>query len=264
MPQITGIMVTEWKESGRLEMDLDGSMTGERIFDVTGIENMRVALIYGLLGYPHNNNNLDTRGKPHSFGDVPELYCTHVESVGFSGVNTSGEDGSARHTWYRVRAIYNSLPYEVEGDDKWLEEYQDFSGEFMPLGEGVFKWLSDGVPIDQNIGKIIGGIDRTWILHRVTSFSRKTLLKNIGKINKTKFQGSAKGTLVFIGASISRQNQPTGAEQPYQIALKFKERAQPWNYAYRPGPNGGKWEEIDPSPYKVVEYDTLIKNVDPP
>lgn len=262
MPLITGITVTEFKESGRIEMDIDGSMTGERIFDVTGLNNIRVGFIFGLLGYPHIRNNLDFRSKPHFFGDVPDLYCTHVESVGFGVVNASGEDGSARHAWYRIRAIYSTLPYEIDGKDNWLEEYMDFSGEFMPLGEGVFKWR-DGEVINQNIGKIIGGVDRTWVLHNVAAFSRSKLMENLGKLNKEKFQGSEKGTLLFIGASVSRQNRPVGGERPWEIALKFKERAQDWNTAYRPGVNGGSWQEIVPHPYKDTDYTKLIIDTDP-
>ena len=258
---ITGIPVTEFKESGRLEMDLDGALTGERIYDVSGIDNIRVGLIFGLLGYPHIKNELIKRSKPHRFGDVPELYCTHVETVGFSKLFNTGEDQSIRHEWYRVRAIYSTPPYEVEGKDSWLEEYMDFSGEFMPLGEGRFKW-KDGDPIDQNIGKIIGGVDRTWVLHNVKKFDREATMLNLGKINDDKFQGSKEGTLLFMGATVSRQNQPSGSNRPWEIALKFKERAHHWNHEYRT--DTGKWEPMVPERYEETKYAELIVNVDPP
>ena len=151
-----------------------------------------------------------------------------------------------------------------------LTHTTDVGGDFMTLPSSGLRWESETKAIqeeDLQAGKIMPTIEHAMSWDEVAVVPYGAIRASIGCVNNSAFFGAPAETLLFCGASISREVMTDGA-QKFKIDYKFTERpivtasgTFGWNHFYRA--SEGQWERLKTRPtgediYQKVNFAPLF------
>jgi len=157
--------------------------------------------------------------------DYTDLRCGRKETEGIG--QTASVAVGAGYAKARITAEYTSYDWVS------VEERFEFSAQAQQIDGIGFHWESD----DDPCGK-------TWSMvfpfcayvreARLSTLSnvRTALIASVGKINSKVYQDFPKGTLLFNGASVVREESATGAKY-WKVSYKFTYNRAGWNYVLR-------------------------------
>lgn len=162
----------------------------------------------------------------------------------------------------RMTVNYKSLTNDEEdednpGDDGALFEHQmSIGGEFLTMPARNLHWNSDAALCkDEDVpcGKLVPTIEHNLHWPRIRTLPMAAIRSTIGKLNANSFLGADAGTLMFLGAEISRTVTARQAKA-WDLTYRISERALTsdlghgsgsvtWNHFYRPDKN--KWDILE-------------------
>ncbi|REK39793.1 MAG: hypothetical protein DWQ46_17600, partial [Planctomycetota bacterium] len=193
-----------------------------------------------------------------------------------AGTNAYPIAGAKITATYESRLNSNAradLPAVPEGT--YLTYRADLGSESISIPGRVWRWATGPdfgkLPPDFNPNVVIpsDSFQLTW--HRVAAPNWEVLRDLRGKVNSQVFLGAPAGTVLFLGAEISRQFEFVGDDGFWQVDFAFAERAidligsgkAGWNYFFRENSFGGDhWTEVEDldgnQPYASADLATLF------
>lgn len=245
--------IKERDGSGKLSFSSKG-LTGERIFWLPDYSELTEFMILLSGAVKVDSDGKLTFSAQQEFSPNSGLWCMSASSKGL-GKPTKDANGLVTYSGgAEVTAQYETLPYDPkqnpEGDDEsvgvWMTENLDLTGEMLVIDpkdeDGAPAWefldndgerFADGsgdVPVNNapELLKHLAQIDYRVTRHKVPQFSKTKYLSLLGKINNATFGECEAGTLLFLGASASRQTNTDGT-RVHEITLNFQYKPSGWN-----------------------------------
>ncbi len=227
---------------------------------------------------------------PMYFPDMPDVVVTDLSVEPFDGGNPEGNEirsiKSGTNAYpaagAKVTATYESIASASSRSDlpsvpdgTFLTYRAELGADFLSVPGRVWKWDAPPdnpkLPPDINPGILIPTDSYRITWHRVAS-PNWTAIRNLrGKINDGMFMGGASGTVLFLGAKITRQFQFVGDDGFWQVEYSFAEKSVDlvgggkagWNFFYKEEAVGGEnWVEIQDAggnkPYKSGDLSSLF------
>jgi hypothetical protein len=184
----------------------------------------------------------------------------------------------------RITATYRTLFDNVTGSrpnlpgvpqGTYLTYSAELGAEYQTIPGRVWNWVTDGnpkVPDDTNPGLLIptGTCQLTW--QRVPLPPWDLIRSVRGKVNDSDFLGSPPGTVMFLGARVSREFQFMDDSGMWRLEYMFSENVKTlstgdqvgWNYFYNQTAIGGEhWVQIEDesgnAPYESDDFFQLFQ-----
>jgi hypothetical protein len=230
---------------------------------------------------------------PFAFPGFENAIVDHVTVEPFDpqspdgGAVTLGSATNAYSTGAKITAIYKtlfaannlgrpSLPSVPQ--HTVLTHSEDIGAEYLTTPGRTWAWETDGTSVadDVNPGILVATRIITLRWDRIRNPPWTNIRDVRGKINNAQFIDSPTGTLLFLGARISRKFHFILDDGLWQLDYQFSERivreggsSYGWNYFYRERPAGGvHWLRIAAKdaagavtttyPYESADFSTLF------
>lgn len=186
-----------------------------------------------------------------------------VETIGIEPFDdvaaTYSAGGAITHTYARVTINYKTVPWDRDENNKsddpdrpegtYLTHTVTHGSEMMTLPAAGWKWQGSGkkLPDDMNVGMLIPTEEHSFSWKSVPKPPFNSITDLVGKVNSVSFSGKAAETMMFIGATASRQ-MTTDGTRAWTLDYKFSGRAikhaggtAGWNHLFNP--ETGQWEK---------------------
>ncbi len=212
----------------------------------------------------------------HACPENPTLYATQAD-VEYYGERNVTNAGTPNFLLAKVTVTYNtltwdefalqdptgaqSLPNEQQPGQPHLQLTQEFDigSEFIAFPDTAYTFVSDGKSTEAKQGVWVGNATLQLTRKEVPYLPYTLLFLTMNHVNDDVFLGQATGTVLFAGAKTHREHTSDGASTQ-DVAMTFKWRQFPWNYA--PRPDTGRWAAIQDTggqgPYLTADLAPLL------
>jgi len=231
--------------------------------------------------------------RPMEFPGMPNLVVSDLKVEPFDpenpdgsaittitrGTNTYPDAGAKITATYRTLFDADNQPREnlpSVPDGTHLTYSAQLGAEYQTVPGRVWNWVgalgNPQLPPDVNPGVLVptGTYRLKW--HRVALPPWDTIRAMRGKVNNATFGGSPAGTVLFVGARITRQFQFSDEGGFWQIEYSFSEKTVElnsavkvgWNYQYKEkAVSGEHWVEVNDddgrAPYQEADLSSLFQ-----
>ncbi|MCH8047500.1 MAG: hypothetical protein IID44_27715 [Planctomycetes bacterium] len=231
--------------------------------------------------------------RPMEFPEMPNLVVSDLKVEPFDPQNPDGSDVTTitrgTNTYpdagAKVTATYKTL-FDADNQSRadlpgvptgtYLTYTAELGAEYQTIPGRIWNWVGAAgnpqLPPDINPGLLIptGTYRLKW--HRVALPPWGTIRALRGKVNNGAFGGAAAGTVLFVGARVSRQFQFSDDDGFWQVEYLFSEKTVElsggtkvgWNYQYKEkAVSGEHWVKVEDddgnSPYQEAALSTLFQ-----
>ena len=180
---------------------------------------------------------------------------------------------------YRTLYDVNNRPRDdlPEVPDGTILTYSgELASELLPTPGRTWRWKVDSAPLAEDLfpGLVIPNGQHTLHWQRVALPPWSTIRRLRGRVNDGAFLGAAAGTVLFLGARVTREFQFLEEGGFWSVEYTFAEKsarsmadpdaARGWNYLYRDtAASAEHWLEIEDAdgngPYAAGDFDTLFQ-----
>lgn len=227
---------------------------------------------------------------PLSFPGLSDVVVTNLAVEPFDGGNPEGSairsitSGTNAYpvAGAKITVTYESLLSSTARsglpsvpDGTYLTYQADLGADFLSVPGRIWKWEAPPddpkLPPDINPGLLLPTDTYRITWHRVAAPNWEAIRSLRGKTNDVTFMGAAAGTVLFLGARVSRQFQFGGDDGFWQVEYSFAEKSielsgggkAGWNHFYKEEAVGGEnWVEIKDGsgnkPYKSGSLASLF------
>ncbi len=195
-----------------------------------------------------------TRVIPMVHPDYPSLICQEVEAKGTGALDINGH-----FAWYRIKATFKMVPYNVDGSAPYMTIETDYAGKAYALADTSFKF-SDNTPMAINAVLDVPEVGYVITLYQCTQLDDTVLAPIVAApLNSTTFLGWPTKQVKLTGMKASLTMSSVGTPI-YTRTIMANYRPKDWNQFLR---KDGQWDTpLDPfgnPAYQTSDLNLLLQ-----
>jgi hypothetical protein len=169
----------------------------------------------------------------HPYISGANCYCDSIKVYPAPDSVASWDGTAIAFADYFADVHFATYSYPMESGDQPTVTLDLQGGSEMVTRPGwAYKMLSDGKPINHDVGVPVTTVDFTLTMHRLSSLDTSLYTSLAGSVNSTTFWGQAAGTVLYRGPGVQGQ-QSIGGFPAYDAAHAFQFRSVPHNQIMR-------------------------------
>ena len=251
-----GIKYVERQDSMDLQMQYNG-VTGRRVFFCDWVGRIAFCREFLARSTAAVGGFGTIYTPPKEFPGYPGVWAVDAVSKGVGPIIRL-PDGTAGYGVAEVTISYDSSFKRGTIANQTVRSYSvELTGEFFQPPKRTYKWTSDNVPLEENVGIVLPQLEiQVEELGIVVGGSPdySKWIPFLGSCNNNTFAGIPAEQCVYFGFSAKNSILIQGPET-MDLTHKFRVKTRSWNMFMR---GNGNWEYITPKPYTPMNFNLVF------